>query len=43
MIDDRVRPVLERLEREDAEERARGLPSSERSRRSPCRSTTAWN
>ena len=26
MLDDRVRAVLERLEREDAEERERGLP-----------------
>ena len=32
MLDDRVRAVLGRLEREDAEERERGLPSSERSR-----------
>jgi predicted O-methyltransferase YrrM len=32
MLDDRVRAVLERLEREDAEERERGLPSSERAR-----------
>ena len=32
MLDDRVSAVLERLEREDADERARGLPSSERSR-----------
>jgi caffeoyl-CoA O-methyltransferase len=32
MLDDRVRAVLERLEREDAEERERGLPSTERSR-----------
>lgn len=32
MLDDRVRAVLERLEREDADERARGLPSSQRSR-----------
>jgi predicted O-methyltransferase YrrM len=32
MLDDRIRTVLERLEREDADERARGLPSSERSR-----------
>jgi predicted O-methyltransferase YrrM len=32
MLDDSVRAVLERLEREDAEERERGLPSSERSR-----------
>ena len=32
MLDDRVRAVLERLEVEDADERARGLPSSERSR-----------
>ena len=32
MLDDRVRAVLERLEREDAEERARGLPASERAR-----------
>ena len=32
MLDDRVRSVLERLEREDADERERDLPSSERSR-----------
>ena len=32
MLDDRVRAVLERLEREDADERARGLPSADRSR-----------
>ena len=32
MLDERVRAVLERLEREDADERERGLPSSERSR-----------
>jgi caffeoyl-CoA O-methyltransferase len=32
MLDDRVRGVLARLEAEDAEERARGLPPSERSR-----------
>jgi predicted O-methyltransferase YrrM len=32
MLDDRVRAVLERLEAEDAEERARGLPSAKRSR-----------
>jgi caffeoyl-CoA O-methyltransferase len=32
VLDDRVRGVLERLEREDADERARGLPSAERSR-----------
>jgi predicted O-methyltransferase YrrM len=32
MLDDRVRAVLDRLEREDAGERERGLPSSERSR-----------
>lgn len=32
MLDDRVRAVLARLEREDAEERARELPASERSR-----------
>jgi predicted O-methyltransferase YrrM len=32
MLDDRVRAVLERLEREDADERARGLPSEVRSR-----------
>jgi predicted O-methyltransferase YrrM len=32
VLDDRVRSVLERLEREDADERERGLPSSERSR-----------
>src|SRR4051794_14845857 len=32
MLDDRVRSVLERLEREDAGEREAGLPASERSR-----------
>jgi predicted O-methyltransferase YrrM len=32
MLDDRVRSVLERLEREDAEERAAGLPPAQRSR-----------
>jgi predicted O-methyltransferase YrrM len=32
VLDDRVRAVLERLEGEDAEERRRGLPASERSR-----------
>lgn len=32
MLDDRVRAVLERLEREDAGERERGLPATERSR-----------
>jgi predicted O-methyltransferase YrrM len=32
VLDDRVRTVLRRLEEEDAEERAQGLPSSERSR-----------
>ncbi len=32
MLDDRVRAVLARLEAEDAEERERGLPASERSR-----------
>ena len=32
MLDDRVRAVLERLEREDADERARGLDPEERSR-----------
>jgi caffeoyl-CoA O-methyltransferase len=32
VLDDRVRAVLERLEREDADERARGLPPSQRSR-----------
>ena len=32
MLDERVRGVLERLEAEDADERARGLPSAERSR-----------
>ena len=32
MLDSRVRAVLERLELEDADERERGLPSSERSR-----------
>jgi caffeoyl-CoA O-methyltransferase len=32
VLDDRVRGVLDRLEAEDADERARGLPSSKRSR-----------
>jgi predicted O-methyltransferase YrrM len=32
VLDERVRAVLERLEREDADERARGLPPEERSR-----------
>jgi caffeoyl-CoA O-methyltransferase len=32
VLDDRVRAVLERLEAEDADERARGVPSAERSR-----------
>jgi len=32
MLDDRVRDVLERLEREDASEREQGLPSAVRSR-----------
>jgi predicted O-methyltransferase YrrM len=32
MLDDRVRAVLERLEAEDASERERGVPASERSR-----------
>src|SRR5215475_606802 len=32
MLDEQVRAVLERLEREDAEERERGLPAAERSR-----------
>jgi len=32
MLDDRVRAVLQRLEAEDADERARGLPPSERAR-----------
>lgn len=32
MLDDRVRAVLDRLEREDADERARSLPQSERAR-----------
>jgi caffeoyl-CoA O-methyltransferase len=32
MLDDRVRAVLERLEREDAAERERGIPAPERSR-----------
>ena len=32
MLDDRVRAVLERLEREDAEERRQGLPPEQRSR-----------
>jgi caffeoyl-CoA O-methyltransferase len=32
VLDERVRAVLERLEREDAEERARGVPRQQRSR-----------
>ncbi len=32
MLDDRVRAVLDRLEREDAGERERGVPAAERSR-----------
>jgi predicted O-methyltransferase YrrM len=32
VLDDRVRAVLEHLERQDAEERERGLPAAERSR-----------
>jgi predicted O-methyltransferase YrrM len=32
MLDDRVRAVLKRLEREDADERERGVPPAERSR-----------
>jgi predicted O-methyltransferase YrrM len=32
LLDDRVRAVLARLEAEDADERARGVPSAERSR-----------
>ena len=32
MLDDRVRSVLTRLEAEDADERARGLPAADRSR-----------
>jgi predicted O-methyltransferase YrrM len=32
VLDDRVRAVLSRLEREDAEERVQGLPASERAR-----------
>ena len=32
MLDDRIRAVLERMEREDAEERAQGLPPAARSR-----------
>jgi predicted O-methyltransferase YrrM len=32
MLDDRVRAVLRRLEQEDAEERAAGLPAAQRSR-----------
>jgi caffeoyl-CoA O-methyltransferase len=32
MLDDRIRAVLERLEREDTEERARGVPAPQRSR-----------
>src|ERR671927_856656 len=32
MLDDRVRAVLARLEREDAEERERGVPAAERAR-----------
>src|SRR3977135_808649 len=32
MLDERVRAVLQRLEREDAAERERGIPAPERSR-----------
>src|SRR3989442_4846312 len=32
MLDDRVQRMLERLEREDAEEREQGLPAAQRSR-----------
>src|SRR5919198_1884512 len=32
MLDDRVRAVLERLEQEDADERARGVSAAERAR-----------
>ena len=32
MLDDRIRAVLERLEREDASERERGLPAEQRAR-----------
>ena len=32
MLDDRVLEVLARLEAEDADERARGVPAAERSR-----------
>src|SRR5438067_9899755 len=32
MLDDRVQRVLERLEREDAEEREKGVPAAQRSR-----------
>ena len=32
MLDDRVRAVLDRLEREDTDERAQGLPAAQRSR-----------
>jgi predicted O-methyltransferase YrrM len=32
MLDDKVRAVLQRLEREDADERARGLPAADHSR-----------
>src|SRR5919109_1593475 len=32
MLDERVRAVLKRLEAEDADERARGLPSAQRAR-----------
>src|SRR3954469_9280735 len=32
MLDDRIRAVLERLEREDASERERGLPPEQRAR-----------
>src|SRR5256714_2723116 len=32
MLDDRVRATLDRLEREDADERARGVPAAERAR-----------
>src|SRR5213078_2739922 len=32
MLDDRVRATLDRLDREDADERARGVPAAERAR-----------
>ena len=41
MLDDRVRAVLERLEREDADERERGVDRAQRSR--AVEPTTGWS